>query len=302
MKILLATDGSKCSENAARFLSYFNLSSDDEIIILHVIKQPLLSVMKGSHYSGINNLKSEIAPAILDVTAKSLGPVDAKVTSLKTEGPVDKSIIEKAVNAGADLIVMGARGIRGVKSLFIGSISRSVANNSPVPVLVTKPLPWEEKEALKVLFATDGSESAHATADLMVSLPFPENTVFTVMNVPYSASADIPERFFIEISDKIKEDVTKARTLEYEESGKIIKQTRLSLDKRFANIESLTKVGDPSIEILDQAEKMRADIIAVGHCGIFGSKGMMGSLTRRILGHSRCAVLVGKACEQKQML
>jgi len=37
MKILLATDGSKYSEVAARFLTGLNLSPEDEISILHVI-------------------------------------------------------------------------------------------------------------------------------------------------------------------------------------------------------------------------------------------------------------------------
>lgn len=36
MKILLATDGSEYSEGAAKFLTNFELSLNDEITILHI--------------------------------------------------------------------------------------------------------------------------------------------------------------------------------------------------------------------------------------------------------------------------
>ncbi|NOZ68981.1 MAG: universal stress protein, partial [Deferribacteres bacterium] len=37
MKILLATDGSEYSDEAARFLTRLDLSADDEIVVLHAL-------------------------------------------------------------------------------------------------------------------------------------------------------------------------------------------------------------------------------------------------------------------------
>jgi nucleotide-binding universal stress UspA family protein len=46
---------------------------------------------------------------------------------------------------------MGARGIKGIKSLFIGSVTRSVAIKSPKPVLVTKLPVYEKPDKMKII-------------------------------------------------------------------------------------------------------------------------------------------------------
>jgi len=294
MKILFATDGSAYSEIAAGFLSRLKLSSDDEIIVLHVLSWGPYHDDRKSYYISLKYFKEKIAPRILDSAIEILKPVKARISTALVEGIPEKAIIEAAVESGVDLIVMGARGIKGLKSLFIGSVTRAVAADSPKPLLVTKPLLHEVPETMKVLFATDGSDSAHATAALLASIPFPDSTELLIINVVWSAMSDIPERFVMEIDDKIKEDVAKARRAEFEISSRIIERARPYLSGRFSKIEGITKVGDPSIEILNAAGIFGADLIAVGCRGLKGIKGIMGSVSRRILSHSQCPVLIGK--------
>jgi nucleotide-binding universal stress UspA family protein len=295
MKILLATDGSKCSENAARFLITLNLTHDDEITVFHVIKPPSLSGFAAQYYSNLEKFKTEIAPKILETTARMLQPANAKIVTQQADGSPDVSIVQNASYEGFDMIIMGARGIRGLKSLFMGNVTRSVVNKSQKPVLVTRPPKWEESETMKILFATDGSDASIAAAQLLSSLPFPEDTEVTLMNVIDSYISEIPERFHMEIDDRIKQDVADARTLEYETSAGIIQKTKPHLSEQLQKTDFLTKIGDPSIEILEQAEKIKADIIAVGYNGTGGKQGMMGSISRRIFRHAPCSVLISKA-------
>ena len=292
MKILLAIDGSECSDRAANFLTRFNYSPQDEIIVLHVISE---IPYEDDSYANIKRFMKRVAPRILESTANILKPVRAKVIKREEEGYPDITIMEVAEDADVDLIVMGTRGIKGIKSVFIGSITRSVAINSLKPVLVTRHPQWDVSINMKVLLATDGSDSAHATAELLASMPFHPDTEFLILSVSYSAFSDIPEQFTMGISDKIKEDVARIKTIEYEKAYQIMEQSKAILSKRFAHTEGLIRVGDPSIEILNAAERSHADIIAVGCRGLKGIKGMMGSVSRRILGHSQCAVLIGKA-------
>jgi nucleotide-binding universal stress UspA family protein len=291
MKILLAVDGSECSDRAANFLTRFNFSPQDEIIILHVISE---IPYEDDSYANIRRFIKRVAPWILESSANILKPVKAKLVKREEEGYPDITIMEIAEEADVDLIVMGTRGLKGIKSLFIGSITRSVAINSVKPVLVTRRPQWDLSINMKVLLATDGSVSAHATAELLASMPFPSDTEFLISSVSYSAFSDIPEQVSMEIGEKIKEDVAKIKTIEYEKAYQIMEQSRTFLSKRFAHIEGVIRVGDPSMEILNAAERFHADIIAVGCRGLKGIKSMMGSVSRSILGHSQCPVLIGK--------
>jgi nucleotide-binding universal stress UspA family protein len=101
----------------------------------------------------------------------------------------------------------------------------------------------------------------------------------------------------MEIDERIKEDVAKARTMELEEAEKVVHEARMDLSKRFKNVHAIAKGGDPTLEILHEAEMLRPDLIALGSRGLKGFRGMLGSVSRRILGHAQCPVLIGKATE-----
>jgi nucleotide-binding universal stress UspA family protein len=58
-------------------------------------------------------------------------------TKLKEGRPADK-IIETAKEENVDVIVMGSRGLGGIKQLFLGSVSDRVADEAPCPVLIVK--------------------------------------------------------------------------------------------------------------------------------------------------------------------
>ena len=291
MKVVLATDGSECSEDAALFLTRFSFAPQDEIIVLHVVSE---IPYDDDYHAQIRKIIRKVAPKILKSSANILKPLKAKISVMEEDGSPDETIIRIAVDSGAALVVMGARGLKGIRSLFIGSVTRAVAINAPVPVLITKPYPWERSGKMKILFATDGSPSSHATAALLGSLPFPAGTEVVVMHAAWSAASDIPERFVMEIDDKIKEDIARARAIEFEHSDRIIHQDRMYLKERFQEVHTIVKGGDPSEEVLKEAEALKADLIAVGSRGLKGIQGMLGSVSRRILGHSHSPVLIGK--------
>ncbi len=294
MKIVLATDGSEHSEGAARFLTRFRFTPRDEIVILHVVSD--IPYDDDAH-AQLRHVIKRVAPKILNAAQKILRPLQARISQLEEEGAPDATVIRVATDSAADMIVMGARGLKGIKSFLLGSVTRSVAINSPVPVLATKPLLRETSEAMKILFATDASPSAKSTAKLLASLPFPDNSELVIMNVAWSAASEIPERYVMEIDDRMKEEIRKARSLEIEKAETIIGAAKTSLEGRFAHIRGISRGGDPSLEILNEAESLKPDLIAMGSRGMRGMKGMLGSVSRRVLGHSPCPVLIGKAAE-----
>ncbi|MCL5022631.1 MAG: universal stress protein [Nitrospirae bacterium] len=298
MKILLATDGSEYSELATRFLSCLNLSPDDEITVFHVIHWYPLYYEREYYYETLKEIKREIAPKILDTAFAILKSAKAKISTAIEEDTPEQCIVEAADSSGMDLIVMGARGIKGIKSLFIGSVTRSVAHNSSKPVLVIKRPGCGSPVRLKILFATDGSDSAADTGAFLSELPFPDNTEIAILNVisaPFSLN--IPEVLHPGINEHIMEIEAREREMEFRNSERVAELAREHLSKRFKKIEVLSEVGDPSTEILRVSETLKSDIIAVGCRGLRGLKGIMGSVSRNVLTHAKCSVLIGKMCK-----
>jgi nucleotide-binding universal stress UspA family protein len=293
MKILLATDGSENSDRATKFLPNLYLSSDDEITVLHVISDVPFKDDVASYYASLKQLKQEIAPKIIESTVNILKAGNAKTSTSVIDGYPAKGIIDVAEDLNIDMIVMGAKGLKGIKALLIGSVTRSVAINSLKPVLIIKPPQQEISGNLKILFATDGSDYAKETGRFLTSVLFHDNTEITVLHVIQSG-LDIPERFHIEIDESIKKVATEIRSIAIRESEKIIGQARKSLGNSFKKINCLTKEGEPTLEILNIAKTSNTDIIAVGSKGMRGIKGMLGSVSRYILAHSECSVLIGK--------
>ncbi len=251
------------------------------------------------HSTTLKAIKKELAPRILDAAVELLKPVQAGISveideiSPGRDMP-DQRIVDAAASSGVDLIAMGARGIKGVASVFLGSVTRLVTIKSPRPVLVVKPGVKKNSEKINILFAADGSDSSRAAGDFLCSIPFPDDIEVTILNVISSGFSDIPERFVLEVNERIKDSVADARAAEYAESQHILEEAGEALKKRFKNVQTLSKMGDPSQEILKTGEETRADLIALGDRGLRGIRGFLGSVSRNILTHSKCSVFIGK--------
>jgi nucleotide-binding universal stress UspA family protein len=296
MKILLATDGSEYSVRAAKFLTNLNLSSEDEITVLHVISDAPFYDRVASKKSTLKKIKQEIAPKIIETTINILRPLNTKINSLSVDGYPGKRIVDTAESQNVNMIVMGVKGIKGIKSLLIGSVTRFVAINSSKPVLVVKPHQREQSGSLKILFATDGSGYAKETGRFLISIPFHNDSEITILHVIQSG-LDIPEKFNVKIDESIKKVLTEIKSSALKESEKTIQQARKFLGNKFTKVNSLTSDGEPALEILNTAKVLETDLIVVGSKGMRGIKGMLGSVSRYILDHSKCSVLIGKTGE-----
>jgi len=294
MKILLATDGSEYSEAAAKFLTKFKFSKDDEINILYAISWVPIMHEWESLVTDFDKIRDEIVPRILNAASDIITRTGAKISTSFTEGQADKAIVDAVTETGADLVVMGAKGVKGIETHLIGSVTKYVAIHSPKPVLIVKHPHEDTPGKFKVLFPTDGSDHSIAIGKFLSSLPLPEDTEVTLLNIVFSALSDIPERFSMEIDSRIKNVVASTREWEFSESDKILEKAHQLLHEQFPEIEKKTKFGDPPAEIINTAEEINADLIVVGTRGMRGIKGMIGSVSRYLLNHSKYSVLIGK--------
>ena len=296
MKVLLATDGSEFSENAARFLTGLNWAPDDTITLFHAIYELPFRSDEEFHRKTLMAVKKEIAPKIIDTAADILRSVSASVSGEIEESPAghcepDRCILDAARSSAADLIVMGSRGIRGPASMFLGSAARLVAIQSPVPVLVVKPRA-RAGGMMRILFATDGSDCSRITEQMLNRLPFAD-AALTIAHVESSEFDDIPARYTKELDEDTRRTVTEAIGKVHAASKTLAAAAGERLRGRFRNLQSVSRTGDPSESILSLAREGDFDVIAVGSRGLRGLQGMLGSVSRNILTHADCAVLIG---------
>jgi nucleotide-binding universal stress UspA family protein len=71
--------------------------------------------------------------------------LEAEAAIEETRGSVATTILEVAAERGAELIVVGARGHSGVRSLLLGSVSNALVHHATLPVLVI-PAPREDDD------------------------------------------------------------------------------------------------------------------------------------------------------------
>lgn len=87
--------------------------------------------------------ESESARGVLEERARTLvtetearAPEAVDVTTATPNGAAKTEIVEYADSIGADLIVMGSRGLDGVGRLVLGSVTEHVTRTSEIDVLV----------------------------------------------------------------------------------------------------------------------------------------------------------------------
>ena len=79
------------------------------------------------------------ANAALDATKKAMADAGVQVTTVVGEGhAVHDGILRALEGSGADLIVMGSHGRRGLEKLVLGSVTQRVLGVVHIPVLVVR--------------------------------------------------------------------------------------------------------------------------------------------------------------------
>lgn len=78
------------------------------------------------------------AKEMLNEVKEKMSGLPNKVRTIIIEGSPAMSIVDFIVEENADLVVMGSRGLSGLKELFLGSVSHYVVQKSPCPVYIVK--------------------------------------------------------------------------------------------------------------------------------------------------------------------
>ena len=147
-KIVLATDGSREAQLAAGTATDLANSTNSELHLLCVAPgklDPVYHIHEGSlryetYQQALEAVKAE-AQEVLDEQVRKVREAGGSVKEahLRLGERRDQAIIHLAEELGAGLIVMGSRGLGGVRRALIGSVSDSVVRHAHCPVMIVRP-------------------------------------------------------------------------------------------------------------------------------------------------------------------
>ncbi|NIR61433.1 MAG: universal stress protein [Gammaproteobacteria bacterium] len=177
-----------------------------------------------------------------------------------------RHIVAAAERHGAQAIVVGRRGRRGLTKMLMGSVTALTIGHAPCGVFV---VPRAGRLlGRRVLVATDGSAHSEKTAREAIALA--KRTGGTIVACAIAHG---------------RVDTQMAQAY--------VDQVKALADAEGVAVEAVTGEGTPYVEILEAARAQDADLVAIGshgHTGLFQL--MMGSVADRVIRLTDRSVMV----------
>lgn len=136
--ILVPTDFSAGAQTALDHATALAKAFSAKIIVLHVIETFTYTMTEALQVVNVYQVVKTAVEPVLDQTVKDLGKEHVTASRVLAQGKADQEIVAQAKEAGADLIVMGTHGRRGVSHAFMGSVAERVVRTAPCPVLTVR--------------------------------------------------------------------------------------------------------------------------------------------------------------------
>ena len=139
--VVVGTDGSSTADRAVRAAADIARSWGSELHVVTAVRAPRPGMASAT---GAPLIDSGAGQALVEEAAKAVGEKalaefgdGVKVEAHAAQGNPDDVILNTAVEVGADLIVVGSKGMRGARR-YLGSVPNSVAHGAHCAVLVVK--------------------------------------------------------------------------------------------------------------------------------------------------------------------
>lgn len=146
MKILIAVDGSDCSDAAVAAIANRPLVEGTEIRVLSVVESPYVPspetlALPENYFEEMDKVAQDQAQtAVKSATSRLESAHGSKVGvhGVIAKGHPKEAILDEADKWGADLVVLGSHGYRGWQRFLLGSVSQAVASHANCSVEIVR--------------------------------------------------------------------------------------------------------------------------------------------------------------------
>lgn len=269
-RILLATDGSEYSAGAQRLAIALAQQCGAEFHAMSIVLTT--SDLEGVGTQHLREAREKEVQDRLDRVAATANEAGLTSTTHLVYGEApEQEIVATADRIGADLIVLGRRGKRGLARFMVGHATAWVAGHASCRVLVVPRL--AEMWKSRILFATDGS--SHSAAAALAAQVVARQCGLPVVAVSATTKSHSEER--------------------RNEAQAAVAEVAARLKVAGVDCEAVVAEGRPDEVVIETAAARAADLIVCGSHGRTGlTKLFLGSVSERIMGQAQCPVLVVK--------
>jgi nucleotide-binding universal stress UspA family protein len=220
-------------------------------------------------------------------TAAALREKGVEVAAHLAAGTPSQVIVNRAEAVSALAIVIGTRGLTGLRHLLLGSTTQRVVHGARCPVLTVHPGDLGRHRPIRTIlvptdFSRDADLAIHTAHRLLAPLEQDARLILLhAFNLPieYTAYGPIPT------------SITYLQDTGLEAERRLYETTE-PLQREGLTIETVAREGDPAHVIAEEAEKRGADLIAMGTRGQSGLRHLLlGSTAERVVEHAPCPVM-----------
>jgi nucleotide-binding universal stress UspA family protein len=286
--ILVPHDFSAHSDAALRRAVALAKTAKGRIHLLHAYAWPVRGVMPYDMA-----MPAGVWDAIREGTQEKLEEIRAGVekqgvaaeAEVSGQLPVE-SILATAARVHADLIVVGTRGLTGLKHVVLGSVAERTVRMAPCPVLTVK-----EDDAggavRRIVVATDFSAPGDHARDVGVSLAKQLGAEVHLVH-----AFDIPlamvTPYEVTVPDGLIREAREAARKKLDAALAAVRQAGVTATGHLGEVPAAPAVADV-------AKEVKADLVVIGTHGRTGLKHvLLGSVAERTLRLAPCAVLTVK--------
>jgi nucleotide-binding universal stress UspA family protein len=303
MRVLLAYDGSVCSDHALAELPFLGLPTEVDATVLSVadIWMPTpgttAEAMDLSLSPGLAALRIktrdqlDAAQAIADAGAikvRQLRPGWRVEARAEAESP-GWAVVRIAGDVQADLVIVGSHGRGALGRVLLGSVSQRVLTSSPCSVHVGRPRAARPDAPFRVLVAVDGSADSIVAVREIAGRAWPAGTVFRLIAVldPRLESIIAWPGIFPSEWARSHEGTPREWVCHMvEHFARVFYEAKLPVETDLCE-------GEPKQELVRHAEAWKADLVVLGAHGLHhGQHRDLGSVASAVAARVHCSAEV----------
>ncbi len=312
MKLIVAYDGSKCSEAALDDLVRAGLPDSGEALVISVAEvwlppkngngfanweltgikldpQTLATIQK--HYEKNEKAVAE-AETLANHAKKRLQRIFPhwQIKAETTYGSPAWEILARADEFKPDLILVGSHGRSAISRFFLGSISQKILTEAHCSVRVARGRIEVDPAPMRILIGFDGSKGARAAVESVNDRSWRQDSEIRLVAATEQITPSAIGRFIPPVAHMV-EDINES---EREWIEKLADNALTILRSKNISASLHIHSGNPKDVLVEEAEHWNADCIFVG-ANAFGSRVerfLLGSTSAAVASRAHCSVEV----------